>query len=742
MKESYNDLKQEVLDINESMTSMFSRILDRPDITDARFEDWYKSCADIYQQIAEEVVRVAVIGTVKSGKSTLVNSLFRGDYLKRGAGIVTSIVTRIRQGRELKAVLSFKSWDEINAEIEQALFMLPTWQKQTDERSFDIRREKDRSSLQAAVDGLSDDLRISEGVLNTHIVLLSLYLKGYSSVREKTASDSMTAVFSGDRFAEHREYVGDDALAVYLKDIELEINDSSIDSSIEIADCQGSDSPNPLHLAMIQDYLVRTHFIVYVISSRTGLRQADIRFLSMIKKMGILGNILFVINSDLSEHDSLDDLQALIDRVREELALIRPDPDVYSFSALYNLFKALPDDLAKKDSLRLAQWETEEELLSFSRSETERFETALNTKLTKERFGLLLKNHLERMNVMLSGLDRWVWMNRDLMEKDADGVKAAIKKMEYHQKRMDRIRSVIKKSLTGARGEIMSELRTDIDHFFNPHPESVLGQTSAFINQYSISTETCRDKLKTSTFTNTVHYVFQDFRQTLDKYMTETINPEIASFTSKIEEHIKSSLEAVAGPFHAMVSDDIAELKDFISRSGEIEAGEYDARSLLDMDALKRLTGLKLPSSSANLQYYAKVKAGAVVRLGYYSVKNFFKKPIKKQTGDEQENKLQALTDSIKLIKRETEKAITFHFDNYRENFKFQYVTRLIDAAAEYLHQILIEQYQSYNADIRAMEKVVEKDGKDREDIITLLDSLSNEAHRIKMNIEKAGEKM
>jgi hypothetical protein len=197
----------------------------------------------------------------------------------------------------------FKSWDEVNADIEQALFMLPTWEQQADDRPFDIRREKDRRSLQTALAGLSDDLLITEGVRNTNIVLLSLYLKGYSLVREKITSDSMTAVFDGDSFSEHRTFVGDDALAVYLKDVELEISDESIDRSIEIADCQGSDSPNPLHLAMIQEYLLRTHFIVYVVSSRTGLRQADIRFLSMIKKMGILGNILFVVNSDFSEHE-------------------------------------------------------------------------------------------------------------------------------------------------------------------------------------------------------------------------------------------------------------------------------------------------------------------------------------------------------------------------------------------------------------------------------------------------------
>jgi len=37
-------------------------------------------------QLTEETIRVAVVGPIKSGKSTFLNALLRGDYLKRGAG--------------------------------------------------------------------------------------------------------------------------------------------------------------------------------------------------------------------------------------------------------------------------------------------------------------------------------------------------------------------------------------------------------------------------------------------------------------------------------------------------------------------------------------------------------------------------------------------------------------------------------------------------------------------------------
>ena len=128
--------------------------------------------------------------------------------------------------------------------------------------------------------------------------------------------------------------------------------------------------------------------------------------------------------------------------------------------------------------------------------------------------------------------------------------------------------------------------------------------------------------------------------------------------------------------------------------------------------------------------------------LGVYSVKKFIRKAFKKEPEQEQEEQLKALEDGIKLIKRETEKSIVFHFENYRENFKFQYVAKLIEATAENLHQLLMEQYQAYNTDIRSMEKIVQKKGKDREDMLEFLGTMADEAHTVQMEIEKSRERV
>jgi hypothetical protein len=149
------------------------------------------------------------------------------------------------------------------------------------------------------------------------------------------------------------------------------------------------------------------------------------------------------------------------------------------------------------------------------------------------------------------------------------------------------------------------------------------------------------------------------------------------------------------------------------------------------MDILKQRAGLSLPSTTAVLQYSTKVRTEAVMRLGYYSVKKLIKKALKKEAEKINQEQMLALADGLNLIKKDTEESMIFHFENYRENFKFQYVAKLINAATEYLHQLLTEKFQSCNADIKALERIAEKQGSEREQMLDFLIKASAESKRI-----------
>jgi hypothetical protein len=302
---------------------------------------------------------------------------------------------------------------------------------------------------------------------------------------------------------------------------------------------------------------------------------------------------------------------------------------------------------------------------------------------------------------------------------------------------MDQLKSLIKNTLDGARDDIMKELKKDIDRFFNVPSEGVLGQTRDFVGKYDITVEKYLDQVNSVGFSNTLYQVFQEFKQAIDTFMTRSITPELASFAGKSEAKVRKKFESVARSFQSMVSDDMYNLKASIKNTDiQEEKLSLFNENLLDLDSIKRISGLKLPSSSTTLQYSAKVRTEAIMRLGLYSLTKFFKKAFKKPVKHEMEEQMRALADGFKLIKQETEKSIVFHFENYRENLKFQYISKLVDAATEYLRQRLMERFRSYHSDISSLEKVMQKKGQDKEYMIEFLEGMDADIKRLKVVID------
>jgi GTPase SAR1 family protein len=733
--ENYSSLNQKLSQINQDVQSLIHSAKSIPGLSDSSFEDWEKTCESLKRQLDEEVIRVAVVGPIKSGKSTFLNSILRGDYLKRGAGVVTSIVTRVRAGQALKATLFFKNWDEINADVRQALALFPAWDKNRQETEFDIRQAPLRQSLQQELNSLGSEQLVTRDTRNINNVLISSYLKGYDTVFDIIANDT-TRHFEREQFADHKAFVGNENLAVYLKDVELEINSPGLESNFELADCQGSDSSNPLHLAMIQDYLLVTNLIVYVISSRTGLRRADIRFLSMIKKIGILDNILFVVNCDFSEHEEIDDLRALVAQVTEELSMIKKNPDVYTFSALYNLFNASVDKLSVKEKARLNQWKDDTELLHFADREVTQFDTAFNGKLTHKRNSLLYKNHLERLNVILSGIDNWLGINREILNKDAQSAREMTKKLEDQQERLSQIKSSINTTLTGAASELKQKLSGDVNQFFDRNSGDIIANLIKYIKNYKKIPQLSEKKIDLSLFSKNMYTAFQDFKQSLDSYITEVINPEVMRFIKKEEQKIKTDIEQLIRPYEVMLDDAYTEYSRVMKRFGI--SADFEDRApveLPDMEALIRQAGLRPPAIVAAMQYTASVKTAAIVRFGFLNLHQRFKKLLKKPVKQRKEVVQNALRGGVQQMKRETLKSLADNLKDYRENLKFRYFSKLVDETAKGLAETLLERFQVYFHDLTMVGGKISDKSVDKEQVSDILKDMKFKSYELKDSV-------
>jgi len=744
-KKEYSKIRKDLFRINSDISTLISKAKSIQDSADNIILDWEKSSKTLRKRLGEDIIRIAVVGPIKSGKSTFLNALFNGDYLKRGAGVVTSIVTRVQRGKHPEAKLYFKSWSEVNSEIEKSLEMFPSLKLQSKGRSFDIRQKKDRMSIQKAIGELNAEQIITNGQRNANIVLISFYLKGYDRVKDELSSNSKTREYKGNLFQKHKDFVGNEVLAVYLKDVLLKIDSNAIGVNIEIADCQGSDSSNPLHIAMIQDYLFSTHLIIYVVSSRIGLRQADIRFLSMIKNMRIMDNFLFVLNCDFSEHESVKNMKNLAEKVKEEISAIKPVQEIYFFSALYNLFKTINKNLSQKDKLRFTQWKKETGFVDISDRETERFKYSFERMLGQKRYSLLLKNYIEQHGLILSDIMRWAGITAGVLDRDVSEATEIIKRIKKHQEGMDKIKSMVNNTISGAVPKIKNEIKRDVNRFFDTRSSDVIGDIIGFIRNYKVSYRQYEENLKGSGFMNTLYLVLQEFKQALDTSVVENLTPEVIRFTREMEKKIYDHFKSVFRAYEAVIEEALAEYDSVLNMLQLTNSNKKEQRQikLPNIDSIKETSRLKMPPVITFIRYSAKVKTEAVMKLGFLSVVRIFKKIIKKPISENNSDEIKALKSGMRRMKRETEKSVIFHLNDYKENVKFKYLIKLVDVVSDVLDQELLRGFNNYADDLLRLNKRIDSKKVDKKltheilaEIIKDIPKIDDKIMRVKEGIE------
>lgn len=722
---SFDTTKAGLLQVNKEILALFDKARSIPGISRFPFEEWEKVGHSIEEQINEDILRIAVVGAIKSGKSTFINDLLGGDYLKRGAGVVTSIVTRIRKKPQLKAILDFKSWDDVNADMQQAMVLFPSLDWNPTNGQFDVRRDADRKHLEKALKSLSSEKLITQETLDANSVLLTSYLGGYERVKDILYHSTKHLEFVGRDFANHKDFVGNDSLAVYLKDLELHVpGGKNLDDHIEIADCQGIDSLNPFHLAMIQDYLLRTHLIIYLLSSRTGIRQADIKFLSIIKKMGLLENIFFVVNCDFSEHEDLRDLKKVVERVGDEISVIKPKAHLFAYSTLYNLFRQV-DHLSEKDVGRREQWRKEEVLAGFSDRERNRFFETFGEKLTRDRYALLLKNHVERVAIMAGGLNDWTRIHHDILIKDTEGARDVLKKIDRAGEQLNQQKTAIKDMLDGTSHKAKREIGKDVDRFLDARFGEAAKDIHNFVSRYTVDYEKNELDIEERGFSTTLYMIFQEFKRALDRFMAETINPRLIEFIRQEERKIGEILNRTAISYDALVQDALQKHEEKLRKVGISSEGYRGAELLsVDLESLKHRTELTAPTLVSTLRYTAKVRTEAIMRLGFYNVLKMMKKLLKKQIQNEQEGEIFALKDGVKRIKQETERSIIFHLRDYKENLKFQYLYRLIDIVSGNLYELMLDRFKVFTSDVSDMAGLVDAEQSRKQEALQILQQM------------------
>ncbi|MFU8855515.1 MAG: dynamin family protein [Deferrisomatales bacterium] len=287
----------------------------------ARVAAWRAELARFPARLAEEEARVAFVGAVKSGKSTLVNSLLGEDLLPRGAGILTAQVTEVRTGPRFRVTAEWKSAEEVNRGFSThlaALGMPGPW---------DVRSQRHRETALQSV----------EGARSPHTQPLRALLRGWGEVGSRLES-ARRIEESGEVAALHR-WAGRDETAQYLAGLRVEVPSPDLPEGLVLLDCQGADAWNAAHGQDLEDAVLSAHALVYVVSTRVGLREADFRFLEALRGYGILELTRCAVNTDLAEARDPVRLRGVVETVARQLREAGALGGVWSFSALQGLLE-------------------------------------------------------------------------------------------------------------------------------------------------------------------------------------------------------------------------------------------------------------------------------------------------------------------------------------------------------------------------------------------------------------------
>jgi len=685
-----------------------------PQMYDSSFDEYKKSCHRILEDIHSNRLKIAVAGAIKSGKSTFINSLVGKDLVKRGAGVVTSITTRIRKGKKNRANIYFKSWDAINFQLQKALELFPDdgtgLEFQTDDfTDFDIRRKKDRDSLKKILKILTCDFPVTKEGIQPETLLIKHAIQGFDTCKELVQADETCLTFESREFDKYKIFTSDPDKAFYIKDACLEVYGKIIDPDIEIADCQGADSIDPDQFGQILNYLESSNLIIYCISSRTGLRQADIIFLNQIKNLGLLDNIIFINNCDFSEHENFDDLVKVEKNIKENFEFLDINPKIFSLSSLYNLFQQCKSKLNNKDLIRLKLWQEERKIIKYCDLQSKEFNLFFKEAIDKNRSDYFFSNHFNRMATIMSHLEQHTKIFLGLLSSDKKNEKKTVKTLDDLEKNATRLETIVKKSIDNCVKDLKERIHLNLENAFMRKHKGLLNNTLYYINNVS-SLDVEQYKTTTNeSFNQILYLMFQDFKRKLDLYVLENVKPEFKRFIKAQEEELISYFHSLFDSFQI----DLIKDTDISNSFENLPDPAIQYNGLVSLEKIKKILGIQMPATVFEAKYTSKIRANVLTGFGFNTLSGILSILFK-------QHRVFSFSPGLKKagvkIKQENLKLVKTQFKQYYINLETDYFIPLIEAVTRDFKEQISERFALYHSYKSEAEQIFSLKQSEKED--------------------------
>ena len=663
---------------------------------------WQEALQHAEDRLQQAKVRIAVLGAVKSGKSTLLNAVLGADRLRRGAGILTSIVTRIQLGKISRAHLRFKSKSLLDRQFQAALAFLQS--SDSSLPSCKLDQASERQSLLHWLDEQPAEEDTSH--FSEERAFLRACLVGYSEAIGYLNNSTQVRTWSGEESCHHQAWVEQDSRAVFLEDLLLEEPGWTWQGT-EIADCQGIDSPNPLHLVQVQEYASRSNLLIYVISSRIGIRQADVHLLRNLYQLGLADQIIFLINLDLNEHEEQADVDRITEHILRDLRRCGwQQPHYFMFSALHLLLQRKLE-LTTREQKQLEFWQ-DHPVSQMSANAWKTFQEELHMRLAHQQSQTLLAGewrHCQRLHRQVSEFVERLQITLSAETLDWEEWQS---ELQHRQRYLNYHEQNLRHTLQGGEKKWKQHIDYGVRALFERQGGKVWSSLDRFLRQLELT----QPKDNFSPNIQSMLWV-QEAREKLLRWVVDEINvsllPEIARLCSEITMLINQAVE----PFFEVLD--------------ELQHREYKLQSKLQNDLVSSSENPKVYwqfpeiepiSFTTTMAFQTPEQLRSWLLYGQSWFRTLWRKERNPQMDFHQQ--------SQRELERQLRENLDFDVLNYRENLKYRY---LWSGTEQLLETILVcwqEAARGCQADLGSLLEQLEKLRSERKQLIPLLAQWQN----------------
>ncbi|NIA18944.1 MAG: hypothetical protein GWP07_00675 [Xanthomonadaceae bacterium] len=505
-----------------------------------QLDKWLATIHELLQLSDQFSLPITVIGPVKSGKSTLLNTLIGQNILPMGAGITTTFVTAIRHGNDLHGEISLIPPKQVDNLFQNSChFLFATDLTETEVSLFE---HEDRQRIKQLLADFSQKNTLTHhGSFDKDYQLLKDFLAGYDHVADYYQREQLSLSFSQEELGQFRRFITTEPVSTFLKQATVFFPFTILPKYVIMQDCQGLDTPSPGQQALAIQQLATSPVLIYVISSRMGLRQADYHLLEHLHDLGLASKLLFVLNYDLAEHPSRKNMDEIFNRCRQELAELGFDQPCYAFSALYHFYDQLKKEnsLGKSEEQRWLLWREEAEKLELSSTNWKSF-TARLRELTGKQADEALLWHLNSRIMHIAGRSHsLVVAKKKSLSWNRQEIDSSVYNYEKHKEKLRQIEEQLGTTLNSITNQCEREYFRKIESWFNQTREDGIRPVlQSIIESYHIPEDLLPAKNRNPLLP--MKLLERHFQQVIHPQLQEKLEISIHQFWQMLEKEIIS----------------------------------------------------------------------------------------------------------------------------------------------------------------------------------------------------------